>query len=42
MYDSSLRVYDGVDPTYNNTKIGQVNDDTIYDYTSNIVQQPGQ
>jgi hypothetical protein len=42
VYDSSLRVYDGVDTTYNNTKIGQVNDDTIYDYISNIVQKPGQ
>jgi heat shock protein HspQ len=34
VYDSSLRVYDGVDPIYNNTKIDQVNDDTKYDYTS--------
>jgi hypothetical protein len=27
VYDSSLCVYDGVNPTYNNTTIGQVNND---------------
>ena len=30
VYDSSLGFYDGVDPPYNNTKIGQVNSDTTY------------
>jgi hypothetical protein len=31
VYDSNLGVYDGVDPNiYNNTKIGQVNNNTTY------------
>ena len=38
VYDSSLGVCDGVDPTYNSIKIGQVNNDMTYDHTSNIVQ----
>lgn len=39
VYDSSLGVCDGVDPTYNSIKIGPVNNDTIYDHTANIVQK---
>jgi hypothetical protein len=39
VYDSSLGVCDGVDPTYNSIKICQVNNDTTYDHTSNIVQK---
>ena len=39
VYDSSLGVCDGVDPTYNSIKIGPVNNDTTYDHTSNIVQK---
>jgi hypothetical protein len=39
VYDSSLGICDGVDPTYNSIKIGQVNNDTTYDHTSNIVQK---
>jgi hypothetical protein len=38
VYDSSLGVCDGVDPTYNSIKIGPVNNDTTYDHISNIVQ----
>ena len=39
VYDSSLGVCDGVDPTYNSITICQVNNDTTYDHTSNIVQK---
>jgi hypothetical protein len=39
VYDSSLGVCAGDDPTYNSIKIGQVNNDTTYDHTSNIVQK---
>ena len=39
VYDSSLGVCDGVDPTYNSIKIGPVNNDTTYDHTSNIIQK---
>ena len=39
VYDSSLGVCDGVDPTYNSIKIWEVNNDTTYDHTFNIVQQ---
>ena len=39
VYDSSLGVCDGVDPTYNSIQICQVNKDTTYDHTSNIVQK---
>jgi len=39
VYDSSLGVCDGVDPTYNSIKIGPVNNDTTYDHTANIVQK---
>jgi hypothetical protein len=39
VYDSSIGICDGVDPTYNSIKIGQVNNDTTYDHTSNSVQK---
>jgi hypothetical protein len=39
LYDSSLGVCDGVDLTYNSIKICEVNSDTTYDHTSNIVQK---
>jgi hypothetical protein len=39
VYDSSLGVCDGVDPTYNSITICQVNNDTTYDHTTNIVQK---
>jgi hypothetical protein len=39
VYDSSIGVCDGVDPTYNSIKICEVNNDTTYDHTSNIVQK---
>jgi hypothetical protein len=39
VYDSSLGVCDGVDPTYNSITICQVNNDTTYDHTSNIIQK---
>jgi hypothetical protein len=39
VYDSSLGVCGGVDPTYNSIKICHVNNDTTYDHTSNIVQK---
>ena len=39
VYDSSLEVCDGVDPTYNSITICQVNNDKTYDHTSNIVQK---
>jgi hypothetical protein len=39
VYDSSLEVCDGVDPTYNSITICQVNNDKTYDQTSNIVQK---
>ena len=39
VYDSSLGVCGGVDPIYNSITIYQVNNDTTYDHTSNIVQK---
>ena len=39
VYDRSLGVCGGVDPTYNSIKICEVNNDTTYDHTSNIVQK---
>jgi hypothetical protein len=39
VHDSSLGVCDEVDPTYNSIKSCQVNNDTTYDHTSNIVQR---
>ena len=39
VYDSSPGVYGGVDPPYNNTTIGQVNNDTTYMITLLILHK---